>query len=104
MKQLLSALQEWLKRKKTEEVPTKEHENPRKRERNWYTQKGGEFTNGKSKGPVCVYCEGQHWGDQCTSYDSVTKRRQFFVEKRLCFNCGRTGHSESKCRSRGCYK
>ena len=40
MKQLLSALQGWLKRNKTEEVPTKEHENPRKRERNWYTQKG----------------------------------------------------------------
>jgi hypothetical protein len=34
MKQLLSALQGWLKRNKTEEVPTKEHENPRKRERN----------------------------------------------------------------------
>ena len=104
MKQLLSALQGWLKRNKTEEVPTKEHENPRKKERNWYTQKGGEFTNGKGKGPVCIYCEGQHWGDQCTSYDSVTKRRQFFVEKRLCFNCGRPGHRESKCRSRGCYK
>ena len=101
MKQLLSALQGWLKRNKTEEVLTKEHENPRKKERNWYTQKGGEFTNGKGKGPVCIYCEGQHWGDQCTSYDSVTKRRQFFVEKRLCFNCGRPGHRESKCRSRG---
>ena len=58
MKQLLSALQGWLKRNKTEEVPTKEHENPRKKERNWYTQKGGEFTNGKGKGPVCIYCEG----------------------------------------------
>jgi hypothetical protein len=43
MKQLLSALQRWLKRNKTEDVPTKEHENPRKRERNWYTQKEGGF-------------------------------------------------------------
>ena len=38
------------------------------------------------------------------SYDSIAKRRQFFVENRLCFNCGRVGHRESKCRSRGCYK
>ena len=47
---------------------------------------------------------GTHWGDQCTSYDSIAKRRQFFVENRLCFNCGRAVHRESKCRSRGCYK
>ncbi|XP_028390705.1 uncharacterized protein LOC114515614 [Dendronephthya gigantea] len=103
MKRLLVAIQGWLKRNKTEETTNKEHDNPRKRERNWYTQKGGD-SNSKGKSPVCIYCEGQHWGDQCTSYDSVVKRRQFFVEKRLCFNCGRAGHRESKCRSRGCYK
>ena len=103
MKKLLVAIQGWLKRNKTEEITNKEHDNPRKRERNWYAQKGGD-SNGKGKSPVCIYCEGQHWGDQCTSYDSVAKRRQFFVEKRLCFNCGRAGHRESKCRSRGCYK
>ena len=103
MKKLLSAIQGWLKRNKTEEVPNKEHDNTRKRERHWYTQKGGEI-NAKARGPVCIYCEGNHWGDQCSSYDSVAKRRQFFVERRLCFNCGRVGHRESKCRSRGCYK
>ena len=75
MRQLLSALQGWLKRNKTEEVPTKEQENPRRKEQNWYTQKGGEFTNGRNKDPGCIYCKGQHWGDQCTSYNSVAKRR-----------------------------
>ena len=32
MKKLLSAIQGWLKRNKTEEVPNKEHDNTRKRE------------------------------------------------------------------------
>ena len=102
MKKLLAAIQGWLKRNKTDEIPGKEHENPRKRERHWYARGGGE--QGKGKSPVCIYCKGTHWGDQCTSYDSIAKRRQFFVENRLCFNCGRAGHRESKCRSRGCYK
>ena len=85
-------------------MPSKEHETPRRRERNWYTQKGGESANDKSKGPVCIYCKGDHWGDQCTSYESMSKRRQFFVENRLCFNWGRAEHRESTCRSRGCFK
>ena len=104
MKSLLKAIQGWLKRNKVEEMPSKEHETPRRKERNWYTQKGGEFANGKGKSVVCIYCKGDHWGDQCTSYESLTKRRQFFVENRLCFNCGRAGHRESKYRSRGCFK
>ena len=31
-------------------------------------------------------------------------RRQFLLEKELCFNCGRTGPWEKFCRSRGFYK
>ena len=104
MKSLLKAIQGWLKRNKVEEMPSKEHETRRRKERNWYTQKGGEFANGKGKSVVCIYCKGDHWEDQCTSYESLTKRRQFFVENRLCFNCGRAGHRESKYRSRGCFK
>lgn len=100
MKSLLKAIQGWLKRNKVEEMPSKEYENSRRREQTWYTQKGGEF-QGKSKGPVCIYCKGEHWGDQC---EALTKRRQFFIENRLCFNCGRAGHRESKCRSRGCFR
>ena len=43
-------------------------------------------------------------GEISVRHESLTKRRQFFVENRLCFNCGRAGHRESKCRSRGCFK
>ena len=101
MKGLLDALQSWLKGNKSEEMRGgNEHEQTKKRERNWYTQGG----TPKNTGPVCLFCEGTHWGDQCTSYNSIAKRRQLFVRKRLCFNCGRPGHRENKCRSRGCFK
>ena len=103
MKSLLKAIQGWINHNKVEKMPSKEHETPR-RERNRYTQKGVEFANGKGNSIVCIYCKGDHWGDQCTSYESLTKCRQFLVENRLCFNCGRAGHRDSKCRSRGCFK
>lgn len=96
--------EEWDMRNKIEEMLSKEHKSPG-RERNWYTQKGGEFANGKGRVlPVFIYCKGGHWEDQCMSYESLTKRRQFFVKNRLCFNCGQTGHRESNWRSKGCFK
>ena len=78
MKGLLDALQSWLKRNKSEEMHGgKEHEQTKKRERNWYTQGGSP----KNTGPVFLFCEGTHWGDQCTSYNSISKRRQFLLRK-----------------------
>ena len=35
----------------------------------------------KNTEPVCLFCEGSHWGDQCTSYNSIAKRRQFLSRK-----------------------
>ena len=34
----------------------------------------------------------------------MDKRKKFFAEGRLCFNCGRHGYRENKCKSRGCIK
>ena len=104
MENLINAIQGWLKRNKIEDASSKEHGESRKRERNFFNQKDAAEFNPKERGPYCIFCEGKHWGDVCTTYDTVAKRRQFFVEKRLCFNCGRAGHRENKCRIRGCYK
>ena len=54
--------------------------------------------------PHCIFCKESHWGDACPTYDTLEKRKKFFVEGRLCFNCGKHGHRESKCHSRGCFK
>ena len=35
---------------------------------------------------------------------TVDKKKKFFVEGRVRFNCGRRGHREDKCKGRGCIK
>ena len=48
--------------------------------------------------------QGKHWGDACEVVKTVEARRQFFQEKKLCFNCGRPGHWGKHCRSRRCFR
>ena len=84
MRKLLSAIQGWLKRNKVEEGSGKEPDNRRGRDRIWYTQKGGgDHNQSKNKGPCCIFCEGKHWCDECTTCDTLTKRRQF-LSKSAC--------------------
>ena len=101
MESLIKALQKWLKRNQPE---AGKDPGDRKRERHMFAQKGG-GENQPPKAPVCIFgCKESHWGDSCPVYTTLEKRRQFFSEHRLCFNCGRQGHRENKCRGRGCYK
>ena len=58
----------------------------------------------RKQGPHCLFCKGEHWGDTCETFDTMDKRKKFFVEGRLCFNCGRHGYRENKCKKRGCIK
>ena len=67
-----------------------------KREKNWYNKEKGD--------PVFIFCEGKHWGDAWEVVNTIEARRQFFQEKKLCFNCGRAGHWGKQCRSRGNFK
>ena len=98
MEDLLKALQKWLKINKAEDPPRKHDE---KREGNWYTGKREQKVHAK---PHCLFCEKDHWGEACEVVNTIAKRREFFMTKRLCFNCGRPGHREKECRSRGCFK
>ena len=93
---MTKALQKWLKSNQPE-AGRKTGEKRRER------QKGeGAQTH---RGPHCIFeCKESHWGDTCPVYDTLEKRRRFFSEHRLCFNCARSGHRENKCRGRGCYK
>ena len=38
------------------------------------------------------------------NFDTMDKIKKLFVDRRLYFNCGRHGHRENKCKSRGCIK
>ena len=99
MEILINNLQAWLKRNKCEDgqkSPAYRGER-RNKERSYY---GGE---GKPK-PKCIFCIEEHWSDECKTTVTQAQRKKFFVDKNLCFNCGRSGHRGNQCRSHGCFK
>ena len=105
MENLIESLGKWLKRNKPEEQIDSRPETT-KREKHWYSKGEGRTSASKPsrQGPNCMFCKESHWGDACPTYDTLEKRKKFFVEGKLCFNCGKHGHRESKCHSRGCFK
>ena len=102
MKELIENLRKWLQRNKTDDSSADSGDS-RRRERHWYTK--GKRENGhEPRAPSCLYCRGDHWGEACEVFDTLEKRRQFFREKKLCYNCGREGHGANYCRSSPCFK
>ena len=105
MENLIESLGKWLKRNKPEEQIDSQPETT-KREKHWYSKGEGRTSASKPsrQGPNCMFCKESHWGDACPTYDTLEKRKKFFVKGKLCFNCGKHGHRENKCHSRGCFK
>ena len=70
----------------------------KKKECHWFSQRGAGAQS--NRGPYCIFgCKEAHWGGCCSVFDTREKRRSFFPEKRLCFNCAKPGHRENKCRA-----
>ena len=70
-----------------------------KKEKHWFAVN----SNKERRKPKRIYSEAEHWSDKCDKYKSIEERKQHFRESKLCFNCGKKGHRESKCFSRECY-
>ena len=104
--ELITNLKKWIKRNKPSETSGNVSDNSRfKKEKHWFTS--GRETQppyARKQGPHCLFCKGKHWGDTCETFDTMDKRKKFFVEGRLCFNCGRHRQRENKCKSRECIK
>ena len=77
MESLINNLQQWLKRHKVDDAPGDSGGVRPKRAKHWYNKEKGD--------PVCIFCEGKHWGDACEAINTIEARRQFFQEKKLCF-------------------
>ena len=95
MNNLIESIYAWLRRNKVDES-AKETE---RKEKHWYAGN----SNRERRKPKCIFCDAEHWSDKCDKYESTEKRKQHFRENKLCFNCGKKGHQEGKCFSRGCY-
>ena len=55
MEALIDKLWQWLKRHKVDDAPWDSGGVRTKREKHWYNNLKGD--------PVCIFCEGKHWGD-----------------------------------------
>ena len=102
MKELIENLRKWLQRNKTVDSSADSGDSHR-RELHWYTK--GKQENGREpRAPSCLHCRGDHWGKACEVFNTLGKRRQFFYERKLYYNCGRKGHGVNYCRSPPCFK
>ena len=103
MKELhvIENLQKWLKRNKVDDSSTDTGDS-RKRGQHWYTR-GNRDAGNEPKAPSYLYYQGDHWGEAFGVFDTIEKRN-FFHERRLCYNRGCEGHGASHCQSRPCFK
>jgi len=91
MEHLIDALQKWLRRNHVENSKCEKH---------LFTQKPGD-----NRSPFCLFCrKHDHWSGNCTVVSELVKRKKFFVDHNLCFNCGRANHRADQCQKRGCLK
>ena len=86
MEDLIDALQKWLRRNHIENSKCEKHLF---------------MENGNKPTPYCLFC---HWSVNCTIVTALADRKKFFVDRNLCFNCGRSNHRADQCRRRGCVK
>lgn len=53
------------------------------------------FSNTKNRKPKCIFCEKEHWSDECRTVSTLRERKEKLKEK--CFICLRKRH-QGKCR------
>ncbi|VDK17639.1 unnamed protein product [Anisakis simplex] len=48
----------------------------------------------------CVFCNGDHWNDECKRYQTYNERWEKVKQLDLCYNCLVSGHLTKECRRR----
>jgi len=51
----------------------------------------------KRSPPPCVFCNGSHWNDECSKYQTVQERKKAAREAKRCLRCLREGHFAANC-------
>ncbi|XP_056016813.1 uncharacterized protein LOC130053512 [Ostrea edulis] len=64
-----------------------------------FTKESKERRNASSaKSPVCIFCNGYHWTDECRKYRTIEDKKQQQRIKGKCYICLRPGHRIKDCR------
>uniref|UniRef100_A0A1I7VC36 DUF1758 domain-containing protein n=1 Tax=Loa loa TaxID=7209 RepID=A0A1I7VC36_LOALO len=49
---------------------------------------------------LCVFCNKNHWDNECQTYPSIEQRMQRLKENNACLNCLQPGHATIDCKSK----
>ena len=56
-------------------------------------------------GRSCVFCDGNHYPDQCQVVTEVAQRKEILKRKNRCFKCCKSGHVSQSCQSgKNCFR
>ena len=64
------------------------------------TRTNGQNKQMNNKSPFCLFCNANHYSDECTKYKTLMDRRRRFAELKRCFICTRPNHNSNNCQSR----
>uniref|UniRef100_A0A0N5AZ27 CCHC-type domain-containing protein n=1 Tax=Syphacia muris TaxID=451379 RepID=A0A0N5AZ27_9BILA len=100
-------LDEMIKMGKTSEKPKVRSEIPRKGDLLNKFKRGIEdrpFTSDRqvvsgTPGKPCLFCQGEHFNDECTKYSSLSARMKRLQKLHLCVSCLKSGRVRKKCRT-----
>jgi hypothetical protein len=63
----------------------------------WNSQADSARQTNSPKSP-CVFCNGNHWNNECTVYTTPQQRSRRIGQLDLCMNCLKKGHTADSCR------
>lgn len=81
-----------------EKITEKQHDNVQPRKNFHRTSAEVLHSNSAPRKIVCIFCEDEHYSDECNKYKSVENRMEKLSNENRCFKCLFKNHTSSKCR------
>ncbi|KAL3076742.1 hypothetical protein niasHT_038638 [Heterodera trifolii] len=74
-------------------------------QRQFPTQHANATFNQRKPPSPCIFCDNDHWNEECRKYSTIQQRREVLRTKALCFKCLKNKHQASNCpQPKRCFK